>query len=99
MNYILPETAAERFGLTVEDLNRSRQRGLFPGNTGFTIVAEGGRKLVYPSDLRPEATDTPPTDTVDPLTGPPQGHTGPRESTRLLDSLDNEHEATEAEAT
>ena len=55
--HVLPATIAGRFGITEDELIRSRRRGLFPGNQGYTIVDGGRLRLVFPADLRPPAED------------------------------------------
>lgn len=58
--YVLPATIAERFGITVDELMRSRHRGLHPGAAGYTIPDPDSptkRKLVFPSDLQPPEPD------------------------------------------
>ena len=55
--HVLPATIASRFGITEDELIRSRRRGLFPGNQGYTIVDGGRLRLVFPADLRPPAED------------------------------------------
>ena len=55
--HVLPATIASRFGITEDELLRSRRRGLFPGNQGYTIVDGGRLRLVFPADLRPPAED------------------------------------------
>ena len=55
--HVLPATIASRFGITEDELIRSRRRGLFPGNRGYTIVDGGRLRLVFPADLRPPTDD------------------------------------------
>lgn len=55
--HVLPATIAGRFGITEDELIRSRRRGLFPGNQGYTIVDGGRLRLVFPADLHPPAED------------------------------------------
>jgi len=57
MKHVTVATIAKRFGITEDELIRSRRRGLFPGSEGYTIVDGGRLRLVFPADLRPPAED------------------------------------------
>lgn len=58
--YVLPETIADRFGISLEELALSRARGLAPGRYGYTIPDPvRGRRLVYPANLQPDLETRP----------------------------------------
>lgn len=57
MKHVRPATIAQRFGISLVELIRSRRRGLFPGNQGYTIVDGGRIRLVFPADLHPPTDD------------------------------------------